>query len=106
MPVGGGVGLSAHGPFRVATEATVFAMPETCIGLFNDAGTSFLLPRLDGQLGIYLGLTGKRIKGVDVLYGVSVESIDEYLKTHRDSYYLQLQRCRNTLCTLVKTCRT
>lgn len=65
--MGGGVGLSAHGPFRVATESTVFAMPETGIGLFNDAGTSFMLPRLDGQLGIYLGLTGKRIKGADVL---------------------------------------
>ena len=65
--VGGGVGLSVHAPFRIATEKTLFAMPETGIGFLPDVAGSFFLPRLDGQLGIYLGLTGKRLKASDVL---------------------------------------
>lgn len=66
--VGGGVGLSVHAPFRIATENTMFAMPETAIGFLPEVGGSFFLSRLDGQLGIYLGLTGKRLKGTDVFY--------------------------------------
>lgn len=65
--MGGGVGVSVHGKYRVATEKTMFAMPETAIGLFPDVGGSHFLPRLDGKLGIYLGLTGFRLKGKDVL---------------------------------------
>ncbi|KAI9322219.1 ClpP/crotonase-like domain-containing protein [Dichotomocladium elegans] len=68
ITMGGGVGLSVHAPFRIATEKTVFAMPETGIGFLPEVGGSFFLPRLDGFLGTYLGLTGKRLKGVDVLY--------------------------------------
>ncbi|EIE75709.1 hypothetical protein G6F46_007991 [Rhizopus delemar] len=68
ITMGGGVGLSVHAPFRIATENTLFAMPETAIGFLPEVGGSFFLPRLDGQLGVYLGLTGKRLKGVDTLY--------------------------------------
>jgi len=67
ITMGGGVGLSVHGPFRVATERTMFAMPETTIGLFADVGGSHFLPRLGGKLGLYLALTGHRVKGVDCL---------------------------------------
>ncbi|KAJ1949882.1 3-hydroxyisobutyryl-CoA hydrolase [Linderina macrospora] len=66
--MGGGVGLSAHAAFRVATETTVFAMPETKIGFFPDVGATFFLPRLDGQTGTFLGLTGHWLRGRDVLY--------------------------------------
>ncbi len=65
--MGGGAGVSVHGSHRVATETTVFAMPETAIGLFPDVGGSIFLPRLPGRLGLYLGLTGARLRGRDVL---------------------------------------
>ncbi|CAL8266218.1 unnamed protein product [Lota lota] len=66
ITMGGGVGLSVHGRFRVATEKTVFAMPETAIGLFPDVGGGYFLPRLQGKLGLFLALTGFRLKGRDV----------------------------------------
>uniref|UniRef100_A0A1B0DR99 3-hydroxyisobutyryl-CoA hydrolase, mitochondrial n=1 Tax=Phlebotomus papatasi TaxID=29031 RepID=A0A1B0DR99_PHLPP len=66
ITMGGGVGLSVHGKYRVATERTLFAMPETAIGLFPDVGGGYFLPRLSGKLGMFLGLTGFRLKGRDV----------------------------------------
>lgn len=63
ITMGGGVGLSVHGKYRVATETTIFAMPETAIGLFPDVGGTNFLPKLKGKLGLYLGLTGHRLKG-------------------------------------------
>ncbi len=66
--MGGGVGVSILGAFRVATERTRAAMPETAIGLFPDVGGSYFLPRLTGEIGTYLALTGDRIKPADCLY--------------------------------------
>lgn len=64
--MGGGVGLSVHGKFRVATENTVFAMPECAIGLHPDIGASYFLPRLRGiPYAAYASLTGARIRGQD-----------------------------------------
>lgn len=65
VTMGGGVGLSVHGKYRIATEKTLFAMPETAIGFFADVGGSYFLSRLQHNLGIYLVLTGNRIKGQD-----------------------------------------
>ncbi|XP_077393683.1 3-hydroxyisobutyryl-CoA hydrolase, mitochondrial [Festucalex cinctus] len=66
ITMGGGVGLSVHGRFRVATERTMFAMPETALGLFPDVGGGYFLPRLRGKLGLFLALTGFRLRGRDV----------------------------------------
>lgn len=66
--MGGGVGLSVHGKYRIATETSVFAMPETQIGLFPDVGGSYFLPRLKGKLGWYLALTGYRLKGAELVH--------------------------------------
>ncbi|KAF7545582.1 hypothetical protein G7Z17_g9062 [Cylindrodendrum hubeiense] len=68
ITMGGGVGLSAHAPFRIATEKTVFAMPETTIGFFPDVGASFFLPRMNGSVGTYLALTSDRVSGPNVFY--------------------------------------
>lgn len=66
--MGGGIGLSVHGDMRVTSEASLFAMPETAIALFPDVGATFMLPRLPGALGIYLGLTGARLHGGDAVH--------------------------------------
>lgn len=75
--MGGGVGISIHGSYRVCTERTLYAMPETAIGLFPDVGGSYVLPRMQGKLGIFLALTGTRLKGSDVLKaGVATHYIE------------------------------
>lgn len=66
--MGGGVGVSIHGKYRVATEHTVFAMPETNIGFFPDIGSTYVLPRLRGGIGNYIALTGTRLYANDLLY--------------------------------------
>lgn len=68
ISMGGGFGLSAHGSHRICTERTLFAMPETGIGLFPDVGGSWILPRCPGEVGIFLGLVGHRCKAADTLY--------------------------------------
>ncbi|ADU13696.1 enoyl-CoA hydratase/isomerase family protein [Asticcacaulis excentricus] len=66
VTMGGGVGISVHGSHRVSTENTLFAMPETGIGLFPDVGGGWFLPRMVGETGTWLALTGERLKGTDV----------------------------------------
>lgn len=60
--MGGGVGLSVHGQYRIAGDDTLFAMPETGIGYFPDVGGTYFLPRLGLATGMWLGLTGARLK--------------------------------------------
>ncbi|MCW1403017.1 enoyl-CoA hydratase/isomerase family protein [Novosphingobium sp. MW5] len=68
ITMGGGVGISQPARFRVATENTRFAMPETGIGLFPDVGGGWHLSRLSGRLGQYLALTGARLDGAECLW--------------------------------------
>lgn len=83
--MGGGVGISVHGKYRIATENSLFAMPETNIGLFPDVGGTYFLPRLKGGIGAYIGLAGARLKADDLLYGgiathyIKSESIPEMI---------------------------
>jgi enoyl-CoA hydratase/carnithine racemase len=65
--MGGGVGISIFGEYRIASEKTMFAMPETSIGLFPDVGSSAWLPHIGHGLGEYVALTGVRLKAGDLL---------------------------------------
>jgi enoyl-CoA hydratase len=65
--MGGGVGISEPAEVRIATERTTYAMPETGIGLFPDVGGGWFLPRLPGQTGAWLALTGARLKAADTV---------------------------------------
>ena len=76
ITMGGGVGIAMPCRFRVATERTVFAMPETGIGLFPDVGGGWFLPRLPGEVGLWLALTGARLKAADcLLVGVATDFV-------------------------------
>lgn len=80
--MGGGVGLAIHGLYRVATERTAFAMPETGIGLIPDVGGTHALSHLPGEIGTWLALTGTQINAADCIYAgiathfVPVERLD------------------------------
>jgi len=77
ITMGGGVGISMPCEFRVATERTLFAMPETGIGLFPDVGGGWYLPRLPGCAGYCLALTGARIKAADCeLLGIVTDYVE------------------------------
>lgn len=86
ITMGGGVGISIHGSHRIATEHLMFAMPETGIGFFPDVGGTYFLPRLPGQLGYYLGLTGARLQSDDCValgiaqHKVAAQSLPALLK--------------------------
>lgn len=66
--MGGGAGISVNGAFQVATERTLFAMPEAAIGFFPDVGATHFLGRCPGRIGLYLGLTGARLQAADLLW--------------------------------------
>ena len=68
ITMGGGVGISQPARYRVATENTRFAMPETGIGLFPDVGGGWYLSRLEGRLGQFIALTGARLDGAECLW--------------------------------------
>ncbi|XP_078448108.1 small ribosomal subunit protein mS47-like [Wolffia australiana] len=66
ITMGGGGGISIPGTFRIATDKTIFATPETSIGFHPDAGASFYLSHLPGYLGEYLAMTGEQLNGVEM----------------------------------------
>jgi enoyl-CoA hydratase len=68
VTMGGGVGIGCPCRYRVATERTVLAMPETTIGLFPDVGAGWYLPRLKGRTGAFMALTGARLDGAECLW--------------------------------------
>jgi enoyl-CoA hydratase len=76
ITMGGGVGIAMPARFRIATERTTFAMPETGIGLFPDVGGGWHLSRLHGATGVWLALTGARLKaaGCEIL-GVATDVV-------------------------------
>src|SRR5437016_1089104 len=104
ITMGGGAGMSVNGAYRIATERTLFAMPETGIGLFPDVGATRFLNRCPGHIGRYLGLTGVRLGAADALYCgfathfVAQDRIEELVSAlariawRPDDEYRQLER--------------
>jgi enoyl-CoA hydratase len=77
ITMGGGAGISLPARYRIATERTVFAMPETAIGFVPDVGGGWWLPRLPGEGGMWLALTGARAKGGDcVRLGIATHYVE------------------------------
>lgn len=106
--MGGGMGIAQGARFRLVTDRTRMAMPETAIGLFPDVGASYFLSRLDGAMGIYLGLTGTSITAPDILcIGLgdlyldtySVVALDDRLKdiSWSDDHERDIEMALNTL---------
>ncbi len=75
LVMGGGVGLSAHGRHRIATERTKLAMPEVGLGFFPDVGGTWLLSRAPGELGAYFGLTGVTMNGPDAIHARFADAV-------------------------------
>lgn len=76
--MGGGVGVSIHGGYRVGGDRLLFAMPETGIGFVPDVGGAFFLPRLPRRIGWWLALTGARLKAGDAMFA---HVIDYYVRS-------------------------
>lgn len=85
--MGGGAGISVHGSHRIVTENTIFSMPESAIGFFPDVGAGEFLPRLSDNFGIYMALTGEKLKWGDCLQtGLATHAVSqENLETLRES---------------------
>ncbi|WFD33776.1 3-hydroxyisobutyryl-CoA hydrolase [Malassezia cuniculi] len=80
ITMGGGVGISVHAPFRIATERTLFAIPETGIGYYPDVGVLHSYGRLDGGIGPYCALTGARLSGADTyLSGLATHFVSSHV---------------------------
>jgi len=93
ITMGGGVGLSVHGKYRIATENTMFAMPETALGFFPDVGGSHFLPRLPNPgTGMWLALSGARLKGNEVFHaGVGTNYVNIELLENLEKELLHLE---------------
>jgi enoyl-CoA hydratase len=68
IAMGGGLGISINGSHRIVTERALLAMPETGIGFFPDVGATTFLTKTPGKTGLYLGLTGARLKAACALW--------------------------------------
>lgn len=93
ITMGGGAGISILGSHRIATENTIFAMPETGIGFFSDAGTTYYLSKIQNAMGIYLALTGARLNPSECL---ALGLVDAYLPAEQLSNLID-QLCQRPL---------
>lgn len=84
--MGGGVGLTAGADFKIVTERTSWAMPETSIGFFPDVGGAYFLNQAPGHIGRYLALTGVQLKATDILYA---KGANYYLSQAQSSIFFQ-----------------
>ncbi len=78
ITMGAGAGISMHGKYRIATEKTLFAMPETAIGYIADVGFYIFFQKLPDNISLFMGLTGSQIRGKDVRrLGIATHFVNE-----------------------------
>ena len=88
--MGGGVGLSIYGNYRLVSDKAKFAMPETAIGFFPDVGGSYFLSRLSKGVGLYLGLTGKTCNARDMMdFGLATHYLPSSLIPKEKERYIK-----------------
>ncbi len=98
--MGGGAGLAMPARYRVASERTLFAMPETAIGLFPDVGAGWWLPKLPGKAGLWLALTGARLDAADcLLLGIATDYVDSARLTELKAALIERPEAIDTLLT-------
>lgn len=69
ITMGGGYGVAGPCRFRIASEKTLFAMPEVGIGFFPDVGSVYFLTRASSPgVGLWLALTGQAVPASDMVY--------------------------------------
>ena len=68
ITMGGGYGVAGPCRFRIASEKTLFAMPEVGIGFFPDVGSLYFLSRAPGNAGAWLALTGQAVPAPDMMF--------------------------------------
>lgn len=91
--MGGGIGNSIYGSYRIATENTLWAMPEASIGFFTDVGASYFTQKLDLYLALYICLTGARLKAADsIALGFATHYINsQKIEEFKNELMLNLQ---------------
>ena len=96
--MGGGVGLSVYGNYRISTLNTKFAMPESAIGFFPDVGTSYIFSRMQNSMGLYLGLTGHVLNYFETYkLGLSNYFINEKDLHKVEEYFINYKKIDNKL---------
>ncbi len=105
ITMGGGVGISLPCEYRIATEATRLAMPETGIGLFPDVGGGWYLSRLPGRVGQFMALTGARLDASECVYlGLATNYIEQSsLEELHDRILKAPSRLKGTLGSMATT---
>ena len=98
--MGGGVGLSIYGDYRIVTDTTKFAMPETAIGFFPDVGGSYFLSRLKNNIGLFLGLTGYILNANEIL---SLKLGTHYCPIHELDNLIDEYISKGTINNFIKT---
>ncbi|XP_031627285.1 3-hydroxyisobutyryl-CoA hydrolase, mitochondrial-like [Contarinia nasturtii] len=107
VTMGGGVGISIYADYCIATENTLFGMPESSVGLFPDCGSSYFFPRLNEKIGYYLGLTGFRLRGPDVLHaGIATHYCDSAKIPEMEKALLSLKDAKNIGSVIDDYCQT
>ncbi len=95
--MGGGVGLSIYGNYRIVSDKAKFAMPETAIGFFPDVGGSYFLSRLKKGCGLYLGLTGKVCNARDMMdIGLATHYLPSELILEAKYLYIESGKIKET----------